>query len=34
MINGKYVTDVGRAGGTPAQLLQLINDLAASEKRR
>ncbi len=34
VVNGKYVTDVGRAGGTPASLLQLINDLAASEKRR
>lgn len=33
VINGKYVTDVGRAGGH-TQLLQLINDLAASEKRR
>jgi thiol:disulfide interchange protein DsbA len=33
VINGKYTTDVGQAGG-PGQLLQLINDLAASEKRR
>jgi thiol:disulfide interchange protein DsbA len=33
VINGKYVTDVGRAGGH-TQLLQLINDLAASEKNR
>jgi thiol:disulfide interchange protein DsbA len=32
VINGKYLTDVGSAGGHP-QLLQLINDLAASEKR-
>jgi thiol:disulfide interchange protein DsbA len=31
VINGKYVTDVGRAGGEQ-QLIQLINDLAASEK--
>ncbi len=33
VVNGKYTTDVGRAGG-PGQLLQLINDLAASEKKR
>ncbi len=33
IINGKYSTDAGQAGG-PGQLLQLINDLAASEKRR
>lgn len=33
VVNGKYTTDVGQAGG-PGQLLQLINDLAASEKRR
>jgi thiol:disulfide interchange protein DsbA len=33
VINGKYTTDAGQAGG-PGQLLQLINDLAASEKRR
>lgn len=33
VINGKYVTDVGRAGG-PGQLIQLINDLAAHERRR
>ena len=33
VINGKYVTDPGLAGG-PGQMLQLINDLAASEKRR
>jgi thiol:disulfide interchange protein DsbA len=33
VINGKYTTDVGMAGG-PGQLLQLINDLAASEKQR
>jgi protein dithiol oxidoreductase (disulfide-forming) len=32
VINGKYVTDVGRAGGEQ-QLIQLINDLTASEKR-
>jgi thiol:disulfide interchange protein DsbA len=33
VINGKYTTDAGMAGG-PGQMLQLINDLAASEKRR
>ncbi len=33
VINGKYTTDVGKAGG-PGELLSLINDLAASEKRR
>jgi len=33
IINGKYTTDVGQAGG-PGQLLQLINDLSAGEKRR
>jgi protein dithiol oxidoreductase (disulfide-forming) len=33
IIDGKYETDVEQAGGQ-AQLIQLINDLAASEKRR
>jgi thiol:disulfide interchange protein DsbA len=33
VINGKYTTDPGLAGGQ-GQLLQLINDLAASEKQR
>jgi thiol:disulfide interchange protein DsbA len=33
VINGKYVTGVGPAGGA-TQLLSLINDLAASEKGR
>jgi thiol:disulfide interchange protein DsbA len=33
VVNGKYSTDVGSAGGH-SQLLSLINDLAASEKRR
>ena len=33
VVNGKYTTDVGHAGG-PGELLSLINDLAASEKRR
>ncbi|HEV2229959.1 MAG TPA: thiol:disulfide interchange protein DsbA/DsbL [Steroidobacteraceae bacterium] len=32
VVNGKYTTDVGKAGG-PANLIQLINDLAASEHR-
>ncbi len=33
IINGKYTTDPTMAGG-PGQMLQLINDLAASEKQR
>jgi len=33
VVNGKYTTDVGHAG-SPGALLQLINDLAANEKRR
>jgi len=33
VVNGKYKTDVGQAGG-PSQLISLINDLAASERRR
>ena len=33
IVNGKYSTSVGEAGGTE-QLLSLINDLAASEKNR
>jgi thiol:disulfide interchange protein DsbA len=33
IVNGKYETGVGPAGGAP-QLLSLINDLAASEKGR
>jgi len=33
IINGKYVSDVGMAG-SQANLISLINDLAASEKRR
>lgn len=33
VVAGKYTTDVGKAGGQ-SQLVQLINDLAASEKRR
>ena len=32
VVNGKYTTDVSKAGG-PANLTQLINDLAASEHR-
>lgn len=31
IINGKYVTDVGKAGGQP-QLLNLINELASRER--
>lgn len=33
IVGGKYSTDVGSAGGQ-SEMLQLINDLAASEKRR
>ncbi|MEP7314018.1 MAG: thiol:disulfide interchange protein DsbA/DsbL [Pseudomonadota bacterium] len=33
IVNGKYQTDVGMAGGN-SELLQLVNDLAASDKRR
>ena len=33
IVNGKYSTSVGEAGGTE-QLLALLNDLAASEKNR
>jgi hypothetical protein len=32
IVNGKYTTDVGMAGGT-GTLLNLVNDLAASEKK-
>ena len=32
IVNGKYETDVGKAGG-PTELIALINDLVASEKR-
>jgi protein dithiol oxidoreductase (disulfide-forming) len=32
VINGKYTTDVAKAGG-PTQIIQLINDLAAYEHR-
>lgn len=32
VVNGKYTTDVGKAG-SPANLVQLINDLAAAEHR-
>jgi protein dithiol oxidoreductase (disulfide-forming) len=34
VVNGKYVTDVGRAGGNQAALIQLITDLTAAEKPR
>jgi thiol:disulfide interchange protein DsbA len=33
VVNGKYTTDVGSAGGT-SKLIELVDDLAASEKRR
>lgn len=33
IVNGKYSTDVSMAGGT-GELIAIINDLAASEKRR
>ncbi len=33
VVNGKYFTDVGMAG-SQTQLIQLLNDLTASEKRR
>ena len=33
IVNGKYVTDVGMAGGH-SNLLALLNSLAAAEKRR
>jgi len=31
LINGKYMTDEGMAGG-PANVINIINDLAASER--
>jgi hypothetical protein len=33
VVNGKYQTDVGMAGGD-AKLIELINYLVAAEKRR
>ena len=33
VINGKYLTDVSMAG-SPANVISIVNDLAASEKRR
>jgi thiol:disulfide interchange protein DsbA len=33
VVNGKYTTDVGTAGGEP-QLITLLNDLATSERKR
>ena len=30
VVNGRYITDVSKAGG-PAKLMELINDLAAAE---
>jgi hypothetical protein len=32
VVDGKYTTDVGKAGG-PSELLALIDDLAAAEHR-
>jgi thiol:disulfide interchange protein DsbA len=34
IVNGKYRTDVGMAGGTPEQLFKLVNALAAAELGR
>jgi thiol:disulfide interchange protein DsbA len=34
IVNGRWVTDVTLAGGTPEQLLRLLGDLAASERGR
>jgi hypothetical protein len=34
IVNGKYSTALTEVGGDPAQLIALINDLAASEKSR
>lgn len=34
IVNGKYTTTVTMAGGTPGNLISLINDLAASERAR
>ncbi|HLQ12830.1 MAG TPA: thiol:disulfide interchange protein DsbA/DsbL [Steroidobacteraceae bacterium] len=34
IINGKYVTDVTMAGGSHDALINIVNDLAASEKSR
>lgn len=33
-VNGKYQASVASAGGQPQQLIELVNDLAAAEKRR
>jgi hypothetical protein len=33
VINGRYTTDIQLAGGIPP-MLEMINDLAAAEKRR
>jgi len=32
VVDGKYTTDVQKAGGKPEQLVQLVSDLAASER--
>lgn len=34
IVNGRWMTDVTLAGGTPEQLLRLLGDLAASERGR
>lgn len=34
VVNGKYTADVGTAGNSETALLELVNDLAASERRR
>jgi len=33
IVNGKYVTDLTRAGGSPDKLISLVNDLAAQEHK-
>jgi len=33
VVNGKYVTDISMAGGTPDKLIALVNDLATQEHK-
>jgi thiol:disulfide interchange protein DsbA len=33
VVNGKYITDIGMAGGSPDRLMVLISDLAAQEHK-
>ena len=33
VVNGKYVTDIAMAGGTPEKLMALVSDLAAQEHK-